>query len=1067
MTKYRLRLTNGRVMGPFDLNQIHDLKLKGHIQGQEEAQVFPLGEWKPLRSFDFYQDLMDENRTAVLPKSEDATFVIDLSHIRKKKNENDLENISLDDHAPRDHVSETIRISSPSLTPVARGNTAVTISEEIELPVAEDSGDKTLINPVAQEELRRMREEQAAEERRLREEEEARIKALEAQKEKSRSTKHELVVSPHDATQVITLGNKTELLNLAQNQELVIADEVQAFLQKRREEEGEDEEEEEEETLDSADDEKKKKRKKLFIVVAALAILYTLLFPGDDEDSKPKFRHINPAIVFPIPFDKKDTKLAASFYQQGRDTYILGTYPHLITAGGFFHKSVINDFDNVPAYSMMIRTYAEQLRFSKQKLTDAVTLFKAIQLKKQFILHDPDGVVGMNLFFMAIDKPEAAVDVVNKYLALYPKKVTQDLFAANLTSLMKVGQIDKAKDFFLALSKQKDRTKFALEAMIHYHLLNQEPDEAMKLADEGIKRFPNSNLFMLTKAELLLQKKETKLIPQILSAVEKRQIEYNDIYRAKFFEVMGLYLALKNKVKEATQFLKRSLLVYETSDLRVKLAELEKTGVSKDADAIIGQSQATVNLLEARKFANQKNYLLAMSAAARATDASPGHVPSELFLAKMQMKLGMAADSIKTLEKLIARQGDDKSVNLALIEAYTDSYKFKEARNRIAVISGPPLRNTWEYASVNARLYQKSGDVLKAIAWYKSAINANPLSDADIYQLAEIFLKRKNFPQARALLNNAMELDPVNPDYRVSYARLLYELEDDQAAIGYLLGLMNDFGENPKILGEIATFYYRSGKIKDFQDYKAKLEKLPTRDKALYEFLIKAALLDERYAEVPGLVEELLKIEPGDLEAMMTAGKILFENNKLLDAALWFKRVYQSMPTYPKVLYYIARVKFILGEVDDPVSEDGKAVVDENGDKRLGALSLVKNDMKENGESDIGLVFMAEIFTRKGDLIQAENHYKKAQKINPNSYEALLGLADISTRRNNFDLALDLYKKAMKLRNDEPILHKRIGDVYRLLGQGKLAIESYKLYLEMDPETSDKSQIEKYINLMQ
>ncbi|MFL5785502.1 MAG: tetratricopeptide repeat protein, partial [Bacteriovoracaceae bacterium] len=257
-----------------------------------------------------------------------------------------------------------------------------------------------------------------------------------------------------------------------------------------------------------------------------------------------------------------------------------------------------------------------------------------------------------------------------------------------------------------------------------------------------------------------------------------------------------------------------------------------------------------------------------------------------------------------------------------------------------------------------------------------------------------------------------------------------------------------------------------SGKLKDFADYKKKLEQLPTRDKALYEFLIKAAVLDERYSEVPVLVEELLKIEPGDLEAMMTAGKVLFENEKYSEAAVWFKRLWERMPTYPKVLYYIARIKFLIGEIDDPVDAQGNPVF-ENGQKKLGAMTLVKNDIKENGESDIALTFLAEIFTQKGDLVQAENFYKKAQKLNPRSYEALVGLADISTRRNNFDLALDLYKKALKQRGDEAELHKKIGDVYRLLGQGALAIESYKMYLEMDPEASDKAQIEKYMNIMQ
>ena len=1075
MTKYRLRLANGRVIGPFDLNQIHDLKLKGHIQGSEEAQVFPLGEWKAMATFEFYAELMDGDRTVVEQKSEESTFIIDLNQLRQKKNERDLEKMTLDAPAPVDQLTETMRMSQTKVKseidkmkppPPPTGNTAITISQEIELPVGDDDRhDRTLINPVAQEEIRKMRKLQEEAEQRAREEEERKARELAAVKEKSRSMK-ELVVSPSDATMVIARPNQTQLMDLAVEEELAINKELEEFIKKRQEEEGEDEEDDDEQTEEAIVAEAKARRKKLVLIVAALALMYVILFPDSDKPEKPPFRHLAPQIVFAIPYDKKDVKAAEVLYKKGMDSYVLGTYPHLVNAGGFFRQAVENDYDNIPAYSMMVRAYGEELRFSKKLLEDALNLFKIIQVKKQYLIHNPEGVVGMNLFFMAINKPEAAADVITKYLRLHPKQVTQDLFAANLTSLIRVGQVDQAKEFFLAWSKQEKKSRFALEAMIGYLRLNQENDEAMKLVDEGIKRFPNTSNFLLLKCELLLRKKNLKEIPGLLKVVEDRRIEYNDLYRAKFFEISGLYWAIRGNVKQAAGFLMRSLRINDSSDLRMKLADLKKTGASKDADAIIEQSQALKFLTEARDFYQKKNYALAMSAAARATDAHPGDIPSELFLAKMQLKLGLASDALKTLEKLLQKYPGNKDINIALIEAYTESYKFNEARNRIAVISGMPVRNTWEYASVNAHLYHKMGDILKAIAWYKSSINANPLNDYDVYQLAEIFLRRKNFPQARALLNNAMELDPVKPEYRISYAKLLYEVEDDQAAVGYLLGLKNDFGENPKILGEIAILYYRSGKLKDFQDYKDKLEKLPSRDAALYEFLIKAAILDERYNEVPKLVEELLKIEPGDLESMMTAGKILFENDKYSDAALWFKRLWLRMPTYPKVLYYIARIKFIAGEIDDPVDVDGKPIIDETGEKRLGALSLVRNDMKENGESDIALVFLAEIFTRKGDLVQAENFYKKAQKLNPRSYEALVGLADISIRRNNFDLALDLYKKAMKQRGDEPILHKKIGDVYRLLGQGTLAIESYKMYLEMDPEASDKGQIEKYINLM-
>ena len=65
MTKYRIRLGSGRVIGSFVKNQLFDLKAKGHIKGSEEAQIFPTGNWGPITTFDFYPELMDENKTVV------------------------------------------------------------------------------------------------------------------------------------------------------------------------------------------------------------------------------------------------------------------------------------------------------------------------------------------------------------------------------------------------------------------------------------------------------------------------------------------------------------------------------------------------------------------------------------------------------------------------------------------------------------------------------------------------------------------------------------------------------------------------------------------------------------------------------------------------------------------------------------------------------------------------------------------------------------------------------------------------------------------------------------------
>ena len=1072
MTKYRIRLRNGRVIGPFVKSQLFELKAKGHIQGQEEAQVFPVGDWLPLKDHDFYDDLMDPNKTVVESTKQDETFVIDLTKLRNERNQKDLDKLDVTSHRPIE-LTETVRIaSSPSSAPSnASGQTSeleleIEPSQAFEAPNLKSNQDKTLINPVAQQELERLRREERV--AREKSEAEDRRKKEEEEEHKRRAEEAKLIVQD-ESTQMIKLDSLgDDLLESAQLEEQKFELELVEIKKKRKLEEKEDDDQEDVEQLEN----KKSLKKKVLYGVIAIIFIYAIFFPDSGEEKKKPFVHVPVEISFPVPFDKADAQRSKLDYEKGVKAWAMGTYAGTISAGKFFKSAFENDMSNHKALGLMVRSYGQQLRSSKSKLSDSQTLFNIIQANRPYLSKDPDGVIGMNLFYMSIKKYDAAANVVAKYLKLYPKNVTQDLFAVYTKSLLKIGKIDLAKTFFKALSKASGKNQYGYEALISYSLINQENDDAINYLNEAMKKYPHLVTFYLQRADYHIKKNEVALVGDYLKKAEELNLEYNDLYRAKFLELQGLLYASRGDAKTATLIFKKSLQIEESPDLRMRLAELASSDDPKsETELLISESKAYKLLLQAQNFYDQKSYELAMSSAAKATDVFPDHIPSKLFLAKVQLRLGLAKYAIKTLEELLKRYPDNKAINFAVIDGYIETFKFNDARNRIAIISTSEMKQMPEFASANARLYIKMGDSLQAISWLRNSINLNPLNDQDIYLLAEMLIKRSNFDAARTLLNKCMELDPVNPDYHIAKAKILYEQQDDQAAVGYLLSLLEqtiredvidengvtktverkvagEFADNPKILAEIAIFYFRAGKVKDFQAYKEKIEKLPGKDKALYEFLVKAALLDEKYDEIPILVEKILKVEPGDIEAMMTAGKVLFENGKFSEASKWFLRIQQKMETYPKVQYYIAKIKYYAKDYD-------------------GAMTDVKKDLEANGENDADLALMGLIHSAKGEFVEAENAYKKAQKINPRSYDALMGLADISTKRNNFDLALDMYKKAHKEKGDEPVIHKKIGDVYRLLGQGALAVESYKLYLEMNPEASDKTQIESYINLMQ
>ena len=1045
MQKYRIRLRNGRVIGPFIVNQLLELEAKGHIHGDEEAQIFPTGEWLPVSSFDILKGKFQKEKH-VNQNIKEETFVIDLTKLRNQKNDKDLDELDILEHSPQSKLTETIHLKNS--TPVIKKEVPLvdqvdqSKSNDWKLEIEDEKNDRTQINPQAQLEIQKIRQIQ-------KEKEEAERRALEEEQKKEQERQEKLQIqkieSNDDSTQMIKIGSlERELLSSALEEEKKIEIEEKKIRKKEKDEVSSESVDEEPEEI------KKKKKKKIVIIIAAVILSYAIFFPDDNSSKKEPFVHLEPVIEFPVPFDRADQRKSKVEFEKARELFAAGDYVSLVKAGILLKSSYENNIDDNEVLSLLVRSYAEQLKYTRDdKLTSAQVIFNLIQSKRPFLAKDPNGVIALNLFYMAIEKPEAAADVISKYLELYRNNVTQDLYAVYVSTLLKLGRMDLAKEFVIAIEKAHPKNKYSYDALIEYYKMNQDAEKVETYLDEGIKNYPKLVKFYLLKAEQRIKQRKIKEVPLLLTKILELNHEKNELNRSKFFAIKGLLFALQGDVKSATAYLSKSLQIEESTDLRMMLADLNQEGSDQsDTNRLIAESKAIKLLNQAKEFFEKRNYELAMSYAARATDALAGHIPSELFLAKVQLKLGLAKQGLKTLETLFQKYPDDKSINLALIDGQIETFKFNDAKTRIGVLSGSEFKNSYEFASVNGRLYMRMGDSLQAIAWLKNSINMNPLNDRDIYLLVELLIKRANFDAARILINKCMELDPVNPDYRIAYSKIIYEQQDDQAAIGYLLGLMDEFGENPKIMSEIAIFYYRAGKVKDFQAFREKLEKLPTKDKALYDFLIRAALIDERYDEVPGFVESLLRIEPGEIEAMMTAGRVLFENGKLVEAAKWFKRIQDKMESYPKVQYYIAKIKFLSKDYD-------------------GALKDVEADVKANGENDADLTLIAQIYVEKGDLVQAESYFKKSQKINPRAYDSLMGLADISTKRNNFDLALDLYKKAMREKNDEPLVHKKIGDVYRLLGQGALAVESYKLYLEMNPEASDKAQIESYINLMQ
>ncbi|GAF93118.1 unnamed protein product, partial [marine sediment metagenome] len=156
--KYRVKLVSGRVIGPFILGQLEGLFEKKRIKGDEECQLFPDGDWRPIKEYSelskFYEDLekKDPDSGELVFETSGESFAASVADKEKKvKKINLVEKYRQKKAQERKSASDVEKIDK---TIVARNGKFVfdlpaesaTKDSQTSIVKEEDPSDKTIIN---------------------------------------------------------------------------------------------------------------------------------------------------------------------------------------------------------------------------------------------------------------------------------------------------------------------------------------------------------------------------------------------------------------------------------------------------------------------------------------------------------------------------------------------------------------------------------------------------------------------------------------------------------------------------------------------------------------------------------------------------------------------------------------------------------------------------------------------------------------------------------------------------------------------------------------------------------
>lgn len=1099
--KYRVKLNTGRIIGPFKKEQIVELFIKKRVVGSDLCQLFPLGDWQALKEIKEISDLIKKIIKKELSLedlkskiSDDSKTLINLSIDNKiKKDFEDSKNDSPKDNQKSDLTNgnkfnefQFSKKSSNEIKPdynqlekqfkekevkekeVKLEEVSTTTEKPSE--AENDSAEKTLIVKTkniynVDIDKTKINTSNIAKKIKEKDEREESISKEIDLEEKTSSKKNIVAVDYDTSTEMI---NIKELLPELRKKSVETQDEFDEIL---IEEKNKDKSSVTKNPLEKGPDsntsnsiQKKKKMKPIF-AICIFAVLAMLFLEKEEKISADNIPIIYPddVIIFPSTHEQANTEKSNKLYDKSLKiikTVKTGqaTYLDKIKLAKLLGESLRYEFRRVYKEKGVVKSeikkhigdlilvFAELSIDAKDKAVVSQTIHKLIRLVNFRLVKDIKVALGAAIFYYHSGKFHAAKNIIENYLRV-SKKPSKKLFAYYLGILIETGDLSKAKEVYKKLEKNKPLPLIAYIFMARFLVMDEKISEAESLIKEEYKLFKKRAPFLLEVSNYLFKRSDIKSYKQILKALTIIQVEKSPSYVAKYYEKKGLFEALKKNQKLATKFFRKALKIKESNSLRSKLASLSLGG-PESVESLILESKI-VHLMNKSKFELKHGRLdNSLKFAIQATNHSPSYIDSHLLLSKLQVKKGLFDASLSNLLELQKEYTLNSDIKVAIIKTYLSAYKLDEAANELISLKTSKFGLTKDWYSLNGDYYLKRKNIIFSIKNYEESINVDPLADNIYFKLAEIYLSLRKYERSKARIIKAMEIDPTNLKYKSLYSKILYELEDVETAIGYLRNQLVDYPDNPTLISDIAIYYYKSGQMKEFKNYKKKIENLPLKDEKFYQFLINASRIDDRFRDVMKYSRELIKLNPGNLEIRMELGSYLYQMNNFKEAKKEFIEIKDRLPAYPKIHYMLAKLYLQENDLDSAM---------ENGEL----------EKKYNPSLPDGNYMIGEIFKRKKEYISAIKYFEFAIATKPDFAEALIGLGHIRLMKNEFERARDLLVKAKRSENNNPEIYKLLGKAYKKMGQNALAIEEFKTYLKLLPNARDKGQINNEIRNLQ
>jgi len=443
---------------------------------------------------------------------------------------------------------------------------------------------------------------------------------------------------------------------------------------------------------------------------------------------------------------------------------------------------------------------------------------------------------------------------------------------------------------------------------------------------------------------------------------------------------------------------------------------------------------------------------------------------AEAFLAMATFLTGArrSGEAEPYLKKAFDLSPADPKSLYGLTSLYVSSKRVDEAENvfKEAIRRKPDEREPrWALAN----FYFQQGDNDKGVSALTDLLKVKPGDRQAQERLAESYLDSNNQTQAQALLQSVFKINPNDSVAHMLMGRMLRERnEGEKALVEFDTAIKFDASLIPPYI-EKANLQMAGGNLDGAQQSLNTALQHDKNNLLVRGFLAKILALQNKSDDALREATAVLAASPDNEDAMVARGDALLRLGNGEESVKLFRKLTELRPQYP---FYWHRLGLAEASRDDAVNAilHLRKAIEIKPDFTAAFNDLVLLQVKQK-QYDAALTELegpktpmpadyvhrlrGQIYTAKGDIPTAEQEFRKAIELNPQSYANYMALGELSLGRRNLQQAMrdvdSLIAKNPKL----PQAFFMKAYFLQLSDDYEGAAQNYKRALELDPESAD------------